>query len=88
MKEETQCKGVNMDDRMNILYRSLVTFLIDHVPENTQKSAIELYKEWSEVARIRVKDPKVASFILEYFELQKQCDRNVIIEAAKIDGYI
>ena len=77
-----------MDQKMNLLYRSIVTYLIDKVPEKTEKSAIEIYREWSESSRIRVQDPKIASFILEYFETQKQCDRKVIIEAAKIDGFI
>lgn len=69
-------------------YKSLVLFLLNEVPENTEESVLELYDRWRKHSRLVIKDPKLAAWTLEYFARTKNFDRTALRDAAVIEGFV
>lgn len=70
------------------LYQDITLFVLQEVPEDTKESAIELYHRWRQHSRVTLTDPSLAAFVLDFFESQKHCRRDILEEAAVIDGFI
>ena len=70
------------------LYKNLVLFVLNDVDEGTNETAVMLYDRWREHSRMTITDPRLAAFVLEYFENQKHCRREAMHNAAVIDGFL
>lgn len=65
----------------------MVLFLLNDVPTQSSLSTLELFVLWQKKYNIHISSPFQVKELMEYLDIMREFDRDILLDAAKFDGF-